>query len=72
MESVLMEHNGPGAIVRWWAPARNSGMIRIYLDDSPTPVIAMKPDDLVGGNKLVSYPFSFLASDDKTRPKWRG
>jgi hypothetical protein len=58
-ESVLMEHHGPGTIVRWWAPARNSGMIRIYLDDSPTPVIAMTPDEWVGGNKLVSYPFSF-------------
>jgi len=72
MESVLMDEQGPGAIVRWWAPSSKQGMIRIYLDGASTPVIEMKPDELVGGNKLVSYPFSFLASDDTTKPEWRG
>jgi len=32
----------------------------------------MKPAELVGGNGLASYPFSFKASDDKTNPGWRG
>jgi hypothetical protein len=32
----------------------------------------MKPAELVGGNKLAPYPFSFRASDDHTNPAWRG
>jgi len=71
-ENVLMDDQGPGAIVRWWATANNNGIIRIYLDGSDKPVIEMKPAELVGGNKLAPYPFSFKASDDKTNPAWRG
>ncbi len=71
-ENVLMEDDGPGAIVRWWATANNNGMIRIYLDGSNQPTIMMKPAELVGGEGLVSYPFSLRASDDQTNPAWRG
>ncbi len=71
-ENVLMDDQGPGAIVRWWATANNDGIIRIYLDGAETPVIEMKPAELVGGDKLTFYPFSFKASDDKTNPDWRG
>jgi len=71
-EHVLMEDQGPGAIVRWWATAYNEGTIRIYLDHAAKPVIEMKPAELVGGSSLASYPFSFKASDDKTNPGWRG
>ncbi len=71
-ENVLMDDNGPGAIVRWWATANNTGIIRIYLDGSHAPVIEMGPAELVGGNKLAPLPFSFKASDDKTNPGWRG
>lgn len=71
-ENVLMEHSGPGAIVRWWSTANNNGMIRIYLDGSDQPVIEMKPAELVGGDKLTFYPFSLRASDDQTNPNWRG
>lgn len=71
-ENVLMDDRGPGAIVRWWATAYNEGIIRIYLDGATEPVIEMKPAELVGGDKLAFYPFSFKASDDKTNPNWRG
>ncbi len=71
-ENVLMDDQGPGAIVRWWATANNSGTIRIYLDGADEPVIKMKPAELVGGDALAPYPFSFKASDDKTNPDWRG
>jgi hypothetical protein len=71
-EYVLMEDKGPGAIVRWWATANNRGTIRIYLDGAAEPVIAMKPAELVGGDKLAPYPLSFRASNDKTNPNWRG
>ena len=72
IENVLMDDRGPGAIVRWWATANNSGIIRIYLDGSDEPVIKMRPAELVGGNGLAPTPFSFKASDDKTNPGWRG
>ncbi|MBN1588732.1 MAG: DUF2961 domain-containing protein [Pirellulales bacterium] len=71
-EHVLMEDEGPGAIVRWWATANNRGLIRIYLDGAAEPVIAMKPAELVGGDRLAPYPLSFRASDDRTNPNWRG
>lgn len=71
-ENVLMEDNGPGALVRWWATANNKGTIRIYLDGSAEPAIQMKPAELVGGNALAPYPFSLRASDDQTNPNWRG
>jgi len=71
-ENVLMEDEGSGAIVRWWATANNRGTIRIYLDGSDEPTIQMKPAELVGGHGLAPYPFSLRASDDKTNPNWRG
>ncbi|OVE75323.1 hypothetical protein BVX97_05025, partial [bacterium E08(2017)] len=81
-ETVLMEDTGPGAIVRWWAPSEKKrvkwspstgkDIIRIYLDGSSSPVIEMRPDELVGSNKLVPYPLSFMASNDEADEKWRG
>ena len=71
-ESVLLDDRGPGAIVRWWATAHNKGIIRIYLDSATEPVITGRPAELVGGDGLASYPFSFKASDDTTNPPWRG
>lgn len=71
-EYVLMDDEGPGAIVRWWATASNRGTIRIYLDGSSEPVLAVKPAELVGGDLLASYPLSLRASDEKTNPNWRG
>ncbi|MCG8554481.1 MAG: DUF2961 domain-containing protein, partial [Proteobacteria bacterium] len=45
-ERVLMEHRGPGAIVKMWSTyyyqsfgSRRGPIVRIYLDDNPTPVI---------------------------------
>ena len=43
-EYVLMETDGPGAIVRFWLTGNNhgSGMVRIYLDGEDQPVIEEK------------------------------
>ena len=71
-EHVLMEDKGAGAIVRWWSIMSAKGTVRIYIDGAKEPVIEMKNTDLVGGTGLVGYPFSFKASDDKTKPHWRG
>jgi len=58
-EGVLMDVEGPGAIVRFWvtAPAYE-GTIRVYLDGSSEPAIAARVDELVGGAALVGPPLS--------------
>ncbi len=53
-EHVLMDANGPGAIVRIWS-ANPRGTLRIYLDHSRTPVIAAPMADILGG-KLPGIP----------------
>ena len=38
-EWIMMDVDGPGAIVRWWLTQwKFSGTVRIYLDGSKTPV----------------------------------
>ena len=49
-EYVMMDAEGPGAIVRIWsANANDAGNIRIYLDGSETPVIDMPMQDMTDG-----------------------
>ncbi|HNR42595.1 MAG TPA: DUF2961 domain-containing protein [Bacteroidales bacterium] len=59
-EFVMLDTDGPGAIVRWWMTfyKAQEGIIRIYLDNSEDPVIAGAPDDLLSGSLLAPYPFS--------------
>jgi len=58
-EWVLMDADGPGAIVRWWITApRYRATFRIYLDGSSTPAIEAPIGELVGGNFLVGAPLS--------------
>ena len=58
-EWVLMDAEGPGAIVRWWITApRYHSTFRIYLDGSDTPAIEAKIDELIGGDFLVGAPLS--------------
>ena len=58
-EWVLMDAEGPGAIVRWWitGPPYKS-TCRIYLDGSDTPTIEANISELVGGNFLAGTPLS--------------
>jgi hypothetical protein len=54
-EYVLMDEEGPGAIVRIWsAQAEKAGDVRIYLDGSATPTIEMPLTNMLGG---ASFPF---------------
>ena len=76
-EYVMLDHQGPGTIVRWWHAIggrcwSHDVIIRVYLDRAVKPEIEMEVKDLVGGNSLVGAPFSYLASDDRTNPGWRG
>ncbi|NLE60045.1 MAG: DUF2961 domain-containing protein, partial [Planctomycetes bacterium] len=47
-EHVMMDIDGPGAIVRIWS-ANPDGTIRIYLDRAEKPVIEAPMKDLLGG-----------------------
>ncbi len=65
-EWVVMEHDGPGAITKMWAPYFYYGGlddlvgpdINIYLDGSSTPVISENYFKLITGNGSVPPPFA--------------
>jgi hypothetical protein len=58
-EWVLMDAEGPGAIVRWWITAPHyRTTVRIYFDGSNTPAIEAPIDKLIGGDHLVGAPLS--------------
>ena len=65
-EWVVMEHNGPGAITRMWAPYFYYGglddlegpIIHIYLDGSKTPVISENYFKLITGKGSFPPPFA--------------
>ncbi|MCL4695371.1 MAG: DUF2961 domain-containing protein, partial [Candidatus Hydrogenedentes bacterium] len=49
-EWVLMDADGPGAIVRFWsANPADAGIVRIYVDGNAEPAIEMPLTDLLGG-----------------------
>ena len=63
-EWVIMEDQGPGAIVRFWTPLlgeKEQQTIRFYFDGSPTPAIAAKLNDLLCGQAFVRPPLAFMA-----------
>ncbi|MDY7107047.1 MAG: glycoside hydrolase family 172 protein [Planctomycetota bacterium] len=56
-ESVMMDAEGPGAIVRIWS-ANAKGIIRIYLDGAKKPTLAMPMQTLLGGKPPIGLPLS--------------
>lgn len=61
-EYVMMEADGPGAIVRIWS-ANPHGMLRIYLDNDPTPALEVPMADFLGGHvKGVPAPIACVCS----------
>ncbi|GMV93961.1 MAG: hypothetical protein AMXMBFR82_37390 [Candidatus Hydrogenedentota bacterium] len=49
-EWVLMDADGPGAIVRFWsANPADAGIVRIYVDGNAEPAIEMPLTDMLGG-----------------------
>ncbi len=56
-EFVMLDADGPGAIVRWWMTfyKAQDGIIRVYIDNDTTPVIQGTPKELLRGN-LISNP----------------
>lgn len=76
-EDVIFDHQGPGAIVRMWNALGGKtfelgGIIRIYIDGNPNPVIEMHNRSLIGNNGLVGSPFSFCAPAKAENLTWRG
>ena len=59
-ECVLLDADGPGAVVHIWNAADCSGKLRFYLDGSDTPAIEAPVLDLIGGKFLADKPFSYV------------
>ena len=60
-EWVMLDVEGPGAIVRWWITQyKYDGTLRIYLDGNDTPVLEGTGDELVAGKSasIVGAPLS--------------
>ncbi len=63
-EAVLMDAEGPGCITRIWTADPQRGLLRVYLDGSPEPAIAMPFAELfarlplsfgIGGERPENY-----------------
>jgi len=74
-EFVMLETDGPGAIVRWWMTFGNenalNSYIRVYIDGQPTPVIEGMAPQLIGEGVLAPAPLSSSVSP-LTEPQRRG
>ncbi|MGJ8641097.1 MAG: glycoside hydrolase family 172 protein [Opitutaceae bacterium] len=63
-EWVLMDHEGPGAIVRIWMPWRDqlnadtSTQLMVYLDGAEEPVIVGNMLGLFDGTGMIPYPMA--------------
>lgn len=74
-EYVMLEADGPGAIVRFWmtfaGPEAGQGTLRIYFDHEKEPTIVGKAFDVISGGALVGPPLSKSVSH-QTPYKIRG
>ena len=64
-EWVMMDVDGPGAIVRWWITQyKFDGTIRVYLDGSEEPALESTGDKLLGGAEggLIGSPLAAMRS----------
>ena len=62
-EWVMMDAEGPGAVVRFWSGGpKPKGVLRVYLDGAEAPVIEGPTDAIVGGTALAKAPFSAVRS----------
>ncbi len=77
-EHVMMDANGPGAVVRIWATWHgpgggqfSNGTLRFYFDGNPKPAIEGPTEDLISKGLLVAEPLSRSVSPE-TPYKHRG
>ncbi len=59
-EEVMMDAEGPGAIVRFWLTVGggNAGVLRIYLDGEAKPALQFPAYDLLSGDLKVGEPLA--------------
>ncbi|HKK45442.1 MAG TPA: glycoside hydrolase family 172 protein, partial [Balneolaceae bacterium] len=74
-EYVMMDTDGPGAIVRFWmtfaGKGAGQGTLRVYFDGEQKPTIKGKAVNILSGGALVGKPLSSSVSP-KTKYKHRG
>jgi hypothetical protein len=61
-ESVMLDAEGPGAVVRLWSP-NPKGTLRIYVDGQATPIVEAPMHEVLDGRALFAdaahgYPFA--------------
>lgn len=59
-EHVLLDADGPGALVRFWLTAGGSkdGVLRVYLDHQAAPTLQFRAFDLLQGNVTIGAPLA--------------
>lgn len=65
-EHVMLDAEGPGAIVRFWvtvAGTDGTGILRFYLDGKDTPEIEAPVLDVLSGGVLCGYPLASSVSE---------
>lgn len=76
-EQVMLEAEGPGAIVRFWMAGGDhvfdrENKVCVYLDGSDTPVLEKSVDEIAGDDSFAGRPFGFCAPAKTESPVWRG
>lgn len=72
---VMMDADGPGAIVRFWmtfgGQHPGEGTLQVFIDNNPVSVIEGNPFDILSRGKLVGAPLS-SSVPDSARFRMRG
>jgi hypothetical protein len=67
-EYILFDADGPGAVVRWWmtfsGEGSSNGIIRVYIDHSPLPVVEDSVLKVLSGHLLAGDPLSSSVSPE--------
>ncbi|MFM7138244.1 MAG: glycoside hydrolase family 172 protein [Planctomycetota bacterium] len=59
-ERVMLDAEGPGALVRFWLTAggKKGGVLRIYLDNADAPALEFPAYDLLAGDLAIDAPLA--------------
>ncbi|MDN5204309.1 DUF2961 domain-containing protein [Fulvivirgaceae bacterium BMA10] len=72
-EHVMLDTNGPGAIVRWWSVTSNvdllGGTLRIYIDGDSDPTFSGTLENLIGGEFFATAPLSMALAEESDKKK---
>ena len=64
-EFVMLDAEGPGAVVRWWMTfyKAQNGTIRVYIDNDTTPVMKGTPRELLRGDLIAKPPLAVAVQE---------